>query len=156
VAALPILSALVVTHSEEGHRQIQELFRALRAIRVTPVTDQEAATTSDTAADLRLEVYRLNPAGTAANPPVSPEQIAKLICQIIEPDSWHGDRVVDHVGNQLVVRHTPQVHRRIDRLLDRLGLRELHQGGGMAGAGLGGGFFQEGTRDGTSGHADRR
>lgn len=65
---------------------------------------------------------------SAAGQPTIDEIIA-MIQEFVEPESWKkGDAYIRVFGDQLMIRQTPTIHRRIDELLNALGL------GGFQGA----------------------
>jgi hypothetical protein len=64
----------------------------------------------------QIETQNVPPQG------VSAAEAANLIRSLIKPDSWNSSDVSIHASdNYLVVQQTPDVHRQISRLLERLG-----------------------------------
>jgi hypothetical protein len=87
------------------------------------------------------------PAGTAtpkthghADAP-SAEAVAKVVRDLVAPESWDAPGTKAYLralGDRIIVRQTPKVHREIRALLEKLGVTPTAD---PAGSGRGGGFF---------------
>ncbi len=64
----------------------------------------------------QIETQNMPPQGMSA------AEAAKVIRSLIQPDSWNSPDVSIHAAdNYLLIQQTPEVHRQISRLLERLG-----------------------------------
>jgi hypothetical protein len=131
---------LVVSQTEEVHRQLGELLTSLRKVWADmPAEPQPDPNESG------LKVYKLTSGNFGTQPTIPEEDVVRLIRKLVEPESWEQEGVVlEKTTRRIVVRHTQRVHEQIRRLLARLGLEAAgtnapESGGG--GFGGGGGLF---------------
>ncbi len=114
ITPFPNTSSLAVSQTRAQHEEISRLLGGLRQAR----TPQPAAASASVPAPDRktrssgmiTKVYQLDSK-------FDPKTVAMLV-QGIEPESWERSGVqVRTNGNQLYVRHSREVHRRIDEIL---------------------------------------
>lgn len=122
---------LVISQTEEVHKEIQRLYTKLRKT-VPAAAKKPLAKPADE--DLRTAVYSVPATYTefGAEEHVNPSEreVLKLITSIIEPESWRKrDEVYAHsIKERLIIRHTNAVHRKIRELASKLeisGFREI-------------------------------
>ena len=128
-----VTSSLVISQTRPAHLEITRLLAGLREIRVPPPARQARADVPDDAktagsgGGTPTKVY-LIPAGLDA------KTVAALVHRLDAPSWSGGGHSLRLNGNQLVVRHTRTMHRRIEELL-RDGNPQ------QPGGGMGGGMF---------------
>ena len=61
-----------------------------------------------------MRIYKLNPDLPA-------EDFVAVVHDLIEPKSWTGEAYLHGVPGAIVVKQTPAIHKRIERLLIELG-----------------------------------
>jgi hypothetical protein len=138
------LGCLVCVQTREAHEKIEKLLSSLR--RDVPATGAPARP----AGEMKVRIYRIDDpvlvaarlaagapkAGAKAEGP-SPEAVAKIVRDLVATESWDapGSKAyLRSLGDRLIVRQTPRVHREIRALLEKLGVL-------ADGAPAGGGFF---------------
>ncbi len=132
------LACLICVQTCEVHAEIEKLLASLRR-------DGAASAAAAPARPMVLHIYKIGPtaaptaqpagaAKTAASANVAAEDVAKIVRELVAPESWQasdGKAYLRPLGDRLIVRQTPKVHREITILLDKLGLLS----GGWAGRG---------------------
>jgi hypothetical protein len=123
VFALPERGALIASCSTEVHQWLDSVLADLRrkAVAGKPANGAESPPLAVANQPLRLLVYNLTTSedGKAV---VSPLELAEVVSELIEPKSWQETEgaCLRGVGNSLVVRAAPSVHRKIQRLLEAI------------------------------------
>ena len=138
--------ALVIDQTDEVHQRIEQLLSDFRGLagRLRKMVPRDVAEQEN--GEYATVVFRLwQPWHEKAR--VNEEDLAKLLQEMIEPDSWNQDEVfVRTLPSRLIIRQTRAVHRRIyDALRNLAVLKPLprqESGGGMMG-GMGGGALDE-------------
>jgi hypothetical protein len=122
-AYLPSGRALVVDQTSTAHEEIAATLGKLRAaVASQPVaakplaTDDKPQTNQPEPAKrfLSMRIYKLNPDLPA-------EDFAKVVRDLVEPKSWTAETYLHGVPGAIVVKQSPAVHKRIERLLIELG-----------------------------------
>lgn len=152
--AVPVASirALLITHTWEGHREIEQLLQQIRkAQRGAP----RAGATAAAAETEQVEVYWIVDSSKA-----SAEDITGAIKAVIEAQmkgnvNWDDGMWVRSIGDRVLVRAPASVQRMVRRLCSRELIGILHLTplgvGGMAGAGSGAGGAAGGAAGGFGG-----
>lgn len=138
----PLLPAptLMISQTQDVHREIAELITKLRATR-----KQEAARTAANEnvepGALLVRSYPLH-----ANY-FAPDEVAKLVIRASEPGTWDADpgTFVQGLGASIVVRHNVSGHRQVQKLLLRLGVWNPSRGGARTNKQMLGGGFGDGS-----------
>jgi hypothetical protein len=137
------IGCLVCVQTRENHEATEKLLAALRR-------DGAASAGAGRPRPMVLRIYtigaqdapRAQPADKAKSPAkaeVSADDVAKIVRELVAPETWDvagGKAYFRPLGNRLIVRQTPRIHREISSLLLELGL--LTRGSDPFGAG---GFF---------------
>ena len=122
-AYLPSGRAIVFDQTSSAHEEIAATLAKLRAAVATqPVATKPLAAGAKQEANpqepakrfLSMRIYKLNPDLPA-------EDFVAVVRDLIEPKSWSGDAYLHGVPGAIVVRQTPAIHKRIERLLIELG-----------------------------------
>ena len=139
-------TALLISQTEEIHEQIVNLLAELRRVKSQEQQRLElAAKANSESAEHFIKAYPLSLVGDEQ---VMIKQLVELLRVSLGPDLWQKDtRALLHsVGSTLVVRHTREVHRAVQRLLREVGvLSPIGPMGGSqpfsGGGGVQGGLF---------------
>ena len=126
------VGALVIAQTHEVHEEVGQLLKRLRQVRRDQSVGKQSGKVS-AENGMFLRFYRIDfpsEAGakadtaeaTAKSPPSSTADVAILIRDLVEPESWKKEpqAYIRAVGDRLVIRHRRAVHRQIDRLIEKL------------------------------------
>lgn len=119
-AYLPAARAVVVDQTSSAHEEIAATLAKLReAVALQPARKaipSGAKPEADKQAKpyLSMRIYKLNPDLPA-------EDFVAVVHDLIEPKSWTGEAYLHGVPGAIVVKQTPAVHKRVERLLIELG-----------------------------------
>jgi hypothetical protein len=120
-AYLPSGRAIVFDQTSGAHEEIAATLAKLRAAVATqPVATKPLAAGANANQPepakrfLSMRIYKLNPDLPA-------EDFVAVVRDLIEPKSWSGDAYLHGVPGAIVVKQTPAIHKRIERLLIELG-----------------------------------
>jgi len=122
-AYLPSGRAIVFDQTSGAHEEIAATLTKLRAAVATQsVATKPLAVGAKPEANqpepakpfLSMRIYKLNPDLPA-------EDFVAVVHDLIEPKSWTGDAYLHGVPGAIVVKQTPAIHKRIERLLIELG-----------------------------------
>jgi hypothetical protein len=123
--------ALVLAQTDAVHEEIGQLMTRLRQVRRDQAAGKKAGNVAPENG-MVLRIYRVNlssdpvkpdsPPGDAKSPSTSAADVANLIRDLVEPESWKKEpqAYIRAVGDRLVIRHRRDVHRQIDRLIEKL------------------------------------
>lgn len=159
IPLVPNCKALVILQTQRIHRDIRHLLTELRAQK--PPTDAAAASSNSTAPKPKtrpasnepiLKIYPMS--AVFGGPPAEVEQrdlqrFSEAVRRLIAPDTWtRRDVYLSYVSGSLIVRQTPEVHRKIQELIDQFTAQNQRPqpvsgnmggfGGGLGGGGFGG------------------
>jgi hypothetical protein len=132
---------LIVSQTPDVHEKLDDLFIKLR---VAHQEEQENSVIADQPFRpiVSRRVYHL--ATPKNGQPVSASRLVELIPRVLGEDGWkRSDQAqLEYVEGAIIVQHDQATHRRVQQLLNELGIVS-HMAGGMGGGGLrGGGFFR--------------
>lgn len=124
-AYLPAGRAIVIDQSSSAHEEIAAVLEKLRtAVAAQPASKRIADSklpgkTADKAEPqpkryYSMRIYKLNPDLPA-------DDFVAVVHDLIEPKSWTGDAYLHGVPGAIVVKQTPAMHKRVERLLIELG-----------------------------------
>ncbi len=114
IMAVPSAKALVCLQTPEVHEEIKQLLNHLRA-GIPPAAQGASATGSSTV----IRVYHF--AKRKKDEDNLVDRYAAAIKTLIEPATWNGGSASMQIfPDRIVVRHTPAVQRRIQRLLEEM------------------------------------
>jgi hypothetical protein len=120
-AYLPAGRAIVFDQTSGAHEEIAATLAKLRAaVASQPAAAKPVAAGVKPEASepskryLSMRIYKLNPDLPA-------EDFVAVVHDLIEPKSWTGEAYLHGVPGAIVVKQTPAIHKRIERLLIELG-----------------------------------
>lgn len=123
IAPIEPIASLVVSQTQDVHDKIAELLTNLRNSRQEQANAPQRKPTPREAAEApRLVIYHVS--GT---PQPSVQELAKVIRELIEPESWKDSNsaYIGALHRSIVVRHRAAVHEQVRQLLEHL--IEVHQ-----------------------------
>ncbi len=107
--------AIVCDQTREGHEGIAAALEKLRGtVQKTTVAINKAGNVEPPKRTLPMKVYKLN-----ADLPF--EDFVAVIRDLVEPGNWQGEAYIHGVPGAIVVKQTPAIQRRVERLLITLG-----------------------------------
>ncbi len=133
-------AVLVVAQTDDVHDKIARLLTELRHMQEKPKPAERPD--DETADKYRLRVYTIF--ATNKEDGTTPHKdLILLIRELIEPQSWDKPMqgYIRAANGKLMIRQTEAAHRRIDRLLMRMGLDGGGYGGMQSGGMQSGGMF---------------
>ena len=131
-------AALVVSQTPQVNRELVDLLDALRTARKAQAPSADPPLPANAKPKLHRHIYRII-LDEKSQPLVTGEEAANLIRKLIEPESWKQEGVLlEHVRVAVIVRHHGEVHYKIMRLLNDIGVLDSWPTSG----GLGPGGFQ--------------
>jgi hypothetical protein len=115
-AYLATARAIVCDQSRSAH---EEIARALARMRSAVAQQAPSGAASDKAADaakptLTLKLYKLNT-------DLVGDDFVAVVKDLVEPTNWGGDTYIHGVPGAIVVRQTPTMQKRVERMLVKLG-----------------------------------
>jgi hypothetical protein len=127
IAPIEPITSLVISQTQEVHVKIAELLIKLRSSRQQQADAPGRTPQPREAAEApRLVIYHVS-----GSPQPSVHELAKVVRELIEPDSWKDSQTV-YIGalnRSIVVRHRAAVHQQIRQLLEHLIEVHPRQGG---------------------------
>lgn len=130
-AYLPAGKALVVDQTSAAHEEIADTLAKLRAAvarqpAIRPAVGEKTEAGGSKRQYLSMRIYKLNQDLPA-------EDFVAVVHDLVEPKSWNGEAYIHGVPGAIVVRQTPAIHKRIERLLIDLGAIPDPKKGGQSG-----------------------
>lgn len=144
--------ALVVSQTDEVHREIADLLATLRR---TPLSDPEGEKRSP--GDIVTKIYLYMPAmitrsaEVVPRPDVDPDRLRRVITSLVDPDSWADPKYsLSVLPGRVIVKHRRETQEKVAKLLTDLGFSHSGQSRG-GGVGVGGGRGGRGGFGGSGG-----
>jgi len=117
IAPFAACKVLVISEPQDVQREIQELMSSIRLVRKSL---PETAAVANSASVLRVYWLPWETAGSVADAKEG-QQMVEMVRKLIAPKSWSDPNAyIGFIHGQLVVRQTPDVHRRIEGFIGGL------------------------------------
>ncbi len=117
IGYMPQARAIVCDQTRANHAQVAELLTKLRKAvgeqqpgAAVPVAEADAKHPRP----LSMKIYKLN-----ADLPA--EDFVAVVKELVEPKSWEGEAYIHGVPGSIVVKQTPAIHKRVEKVLIQLG-----------------------------------
>ncbi len=119
VGYLPTARAFVCDQTRGAHGQIADVLAKLRkAVGEQPITTAKTPATPELDKDkkrpLSMKIYKLNT-------DLPGDDFVSVVHDLIEPKLWSGEAYIHAVPGAIVVKQTPAMQRRVEKLLVQLG-----------------------------------